>query len=389
MIDPLVPVIDMPGTSIIGPQYGFTTSSCHQRCCPWEETEDNDDDSNWQPLDSTTPDVLDTPTTAGVSVVTTRSSSSTAFLLQGRRLSFDSGSDHTATLEEVEVETTTTTKEFIYMEEEDRYLPRKRRRRRILYRPSSWWSLFTAALVFCLLMLLSSGWWPISSCSTSKTTGDNDHVDDKSIYVFGGGFSGFWFTLGRLQSLPDPLDHEYYCFSAGCLAAVAVLQNSTVDEMIEMAQDARDGWMVRGEMDRYQVVPRFLDNIFQSSSSSSSPLSHQSVWNNETLLSKLHILTTMRHPYWSWGVQMVIRSPQSLDELRIMLRQTTWIPFAVGRGLWHDGHMDGALSIWQHPKCARSAGLAIHLDLLFNALNIGLGRDKATRFWNMGLQYGL
>lgn len=41
-----------------------------------------------------------------------------------------------------------------------------------------------------------------------------------SVYIPGGGFSGFWFHLGYLQSMnmDNHLhDYDYYCFSSGCL----------------------------------------------------------------------------------------------------------------------------------------------------------------------------
>lgn len=42
-----------------------------------------------------------------------------------------------------------------------------------------------------------------------------------SVYLPGGGFSGFWFHLGYLHSFRNQhnlYDYDYYCFSAGCLS---------------------------------------------------------------------------------------------------------------------------------------------------------------------------
>lgn len=36
--------------------------------------------------------------------------------------------------------------------------------------------------------------------------------------VIGSGFSGVWFHLGFLQSLPTIHDHDFYCYSSGCLS---------------------------------------------------------------------------------------------------------------------------------------------------------------------------
>jgi len=52
-------------------------------------------------------------------------------------------------------------------------------------------------------------------------------LDSRSVYVPGGGFSGFWFILGHLFSISDPSDHVYYCYSSGCLGVLALLLDST------------------------------------------------------------------------------------------------------------------------------------------------------------------
>ena len=156
--------------------------------------------------------------------------------------------------------------------------------------------------------------------------------------------------------------------------------------MIDNAIDARGGWQ-RGEIDRYSVVPRFLDNMFNSAVSSSP--NNISIWNDVSISSKLNVITTARHPGWWPRLSMEIRQPTSVEDLRTLLMQTTWIPFAVGRGLWHFGHMDGGLTMWHHPKCIHKLGLPYNLDLLFNALNINMAKEKAENLWDMGLDYGL
>jgi hypothetical protein len=41
---------------------------------------------------------------------------------------------------------------------------------------------------------------------------------ESSIYVPGSGFSGVWFHLGFLQALPSVHNHDFYCYSSGCLS---------------------------------------------------------------------------------------------------------------------------------------------------------------------------
>lgn len=196
--------------------------------------------------------------------------------------------------------------------------------------------------------------------------------EPNSVYVPGGGFSGFWFTLGRLRSIPEPINKTYYCYSAGCLGVVASLHNYTMPEMYRQAAGVQEQWQ-HGEISRYQVVPVFLDRLLKSV--------------DETLLPRLRIITTSTKG--GWGLQSVIRTPESRADLYDMLLQTTWIPVAVGGGLWYKGHMDGAFSLYQHPRCQYDVGLTPSWDLLSNVVNINLQYDKVEQFWKEGLALGL
>ena len=203
----------------------------------------------------------------------------------------------------------------------------------------------------------------------------------------GGGFSGFWFTLGRLKSISDPTQKDYYCYSAGCLGVVATLSNYTMEEMLDIALDAQTRWKT-GEISRYDVVGSFIhDLLYGRVSNSDKGHAHATVGDNSFLLSRLNIMTSVRR---GWGgLDVAIRSPKSLNELQHMLIQTTWIPFAVGDDLFHEEHMDGAFSFTEHPNCEHHVGLALDIDLFLNIVNVNLGREKVEKFWKAGLAYGL
>lgn len=152
------------------------------------------------------------------------------------------------------------------------------------------------------------------------------HVGPNTVYVPGAGFSGFWFTLGRLRSIPEPASKDFYCFSAGCLGVVAIFSNFTIGEVSEMAIGVQSKWRT-GEISQYQVVTKFLDVLLQrfedddtaaaqngSTSSGENPLS---------LLPRLHVITSVLGKYY--GMNHIIRTPQNVVELREMLLQTTWM----------------------------------------------------------------
>ena len=85
------------------------------------------------------------------------------------------------------------------------------------------------------------------------------------LYVPGAGFSGFFYTLGRLHALHSVSSQpkEYYCFSAGCLALITSVMNMSVDQAIEIAHSSRDQWMM-GDISRYDVVEVFVDRLLSN-----------------------------------------------------------------------------------------------------------------------------
>jgi hypothetical protein len=239
-----------------------------------------------------------------------------------------------------------------------------------------------------------------------------------TVCVSGGGFSGFWFTLGRLQnSIILPLTtttdsevdtptisidnnnknssqtrKEYYCYSSGCLGVVAALSRYSMEDMWNIAYNIQLQWK-SGQLDRYDVVTAFVDDLLFGRQYQESTRQSLIKFQNATLrlspsdLSSLNIITTVKGTWW--GVETSIRTPQTVHELRTMLIQTTWIPLAIGNDLWYDHHMDGAFTTPYHPKCQYNVGLAFDLDLYMNVVNVNLGRDKVEKFWNKGLAYGL
>eukprot|EP00977_Amphora_coffeiformis_P007262 scaffold1579_cov165-Amphora_coffeaeformis.AAC.1 len=168
--------------------------------------------------------------------------------------------------------------------------------------------------------------------------------DENSIYVPGGGFSGFWYTLGRLNSIEDPLSKKYYCYSAGCLGAVTMLGNITMESAHMYAIDAQQRWY-QGNLPRYDVTTSFINNLLYGSDDKEAitPGNLRPAFRDERILSTLQIITSKRND--NGGVKVAIRTPVNADELKEMLLQTTWIPFAINRDLWHEEHMDGAFTV--------------------------------------------
>ena len=161
-----------------------------------------------------------------------------------------------------------------------------------------------------------------------------DINNDNSIYVPGYGFSGFWYTLGRVQSLENPESYNYYCYSAGCLAPVARFKNWSLEEVIHFAVSARKKWK-GGIIDRYSVVNNFVSGLLDMdendetcliNSTVDTPHCHSKVnkimLSSPSWLSNLNILTTTKDQ----GVVVhKIQKPKNIYELQQMLIQTTWM----------------------------------------------------------------
>jgi hypothetical protein len=264
--------------------------------------------------------------------------------------------------------------------------------------------------------------------------------DSIDVYIPGAGFSGYFYTLGRLHSHEEssnPRPREYYCFSAGCLALVSSLFKVPIDSVIELAHSSRNRW-VTGEISRYGVVEHFIDGLF-SSTGEQNNCSTKSVQNAtvdgdmlvdvdmearpnhsgnarcilpehdrnmQESLQRIHVITS------TWGKRhaVTIQEPSGVNHLKELLIQTTWIPFVTGssfgkrddrNGAYHnDGAFAGLLGNLI-PQSIHEMGLFLphqyhhslllpwRFDLLSNNLNMRMSHDKAVHFWEEGLRRGL
>ena len=259
-----------------------------------------------------------------------------------------------------------------------------------------------------------------------------DEVED-CIYVPGGGFSGFWFSLGRLHSIQNPHNETFVCYSAGCLGVVAtllhhgeLLKNGGVvdganDEhyhhLYDMARSIQIEWDA-GKLHRYRVVESFIDGLVEKLEQD--PDDEFKTLFLDTIRTNMNVVTTTyENDEDSANVpqllpqsilpKAVVRRPSDLASLKRMLLQSAWIPIATGSSWTHKGHFDGAFSTPQHPKCSRTVGLDAsastiatedasdstsawlknQIVLLGNALNVNLGREQVGELWKLGMERGV
>lgn len=116
------------------------------------------------------------------------------------------------------------------------------------------WSVFTFISIMALYYALASPPMHLIYDVAPSPAGPS------SVYVPGGGFSGFWFHLGYLQSIPNIHDYDFYCFSSGCLGVLAALMNMTLDETAQTAFHAQSLWRA-GNVSRFELVDHFFDQL--------------------------------------------------------------------------------------------------------------------------------
>ena len=156
-----------------------------------------------------------------------------------------------------------------------------------------------------------------------------------TVYIPGGGFSGFFYTLGRLSAMRNnkksESPYEYYCFSSGCLALVTDLMGWNIDSAVQLAHGSRNQF-INGNIGPYSVVETFVDGVLfgdphllkgGSDQCSTKKKGNTAQHQLHGHLSRINIITT------SWNdanlPSLSIRRASSVDQLKQMLIQTTWM----------------------------------------------------------------
>jgi hypothetical protein len=175
--------------------------------------------------------------------------------------------------------------------------------------------------------------------------------------------------------------------------------------VIAHASSSRDRW-IEGEISRYDVVEDFVDRILSNVHLNAKFETALDTNNIHCHLPKINVITS------SWDTTAMLsqstQTPRSLDHLRLLLIQTTWIPYVTGStlgkiddetGMYHN---DGALAGLFQNIFSSSNGplgrpsrhdysllLPWKLSLLLNSLNLGLDHDRAIYYWEEGRRRGV
>lgn len=191
-----------------------------------------------------------------------------------------------------------------------------------------------------------------------------------ATYLPGAGFSGFWYTFGRVSNLPDNKERDYHCFSAGCLVVSSVFLGREYSDVALTAKSIQQRWL-DGEISRYDVASEFVDDLLELKDPANAL--RQDAW-----LPRVQVLTSN----WYGGAELT--TAKNRGELRELLIQTSFIPFATGFGMYHEGENDGGFSLLYHPRCKHNVMLPLTWTMLSNILNVNMGMDTVQELYEIG-----
>jgi len=254
---------------------------------------------------------------------------------------------------------------------------------------------------------------PISTfCKECVNVVHNEEHHPPSIYIPGAGFSGFFYTLGRLQALADmnsSLSYDYYCFSAGCLALMTHILDFPIHPIIEIAHSSRNRYL-SGEISRYDVVENFVNQLLDEDAAMQTNTSipyNERIQRLQDVLPRINVITSTWDKY-SFIISQRQDKPTSVKYLKRMLLETTYIPLITGDSLgildedqnfrYHnDGAFAGLLQsllvtteLFDPSKYRHSLLLPWRFDILINGLNLfALDHAKAIHYWEDGMRRGI
>ena len=150
-------------------------------------------------------------------------------------------------------------------------------------------------------------WWYDPLTTTTSTA-------SSSLYLPGGGFSGLFYHLGVLERLLDTRqnnnDWDYYCYSSGCIAAVAALTNLTLEDTTNAGIATQREWRA-GRVSIYDFAEQFTIRLLETVDDATL---------QAAALPHLKVIVTSP---WHGGTE-ILQATHRDDFVRLMVK-TTWL----------------------------------------------------------------
>ena len=154
---------------------------------------------------------------------------------------------------------------------------------------------------------------------------------EKCIFLYGGGYSGYWYTLSQLQKHYKNHRDRFICYSSACTSFVFSLQNPNFSVAV-VESDKIQQQLVKSNSNLTDMRLRYIDAII----------------NRKIDISKynLQILLTNK----IGGCELF--RPQNNSHLRKLLIETTFIPGITGDYNETNDYYDGGMCFGK-PQCQR------------------------------------
>jgi len=142
-----------------------------------------------------------------------------------------------------------------------------------------------------------------------------------TIYLPGGGFSGVFWHLGFLHALEENAMKELdmYCYSSGCIAAIAALLNLTLEETADAGIAAQQEWLA-GNITRYDFIEQFMHHLLADNDTDDNDNQQLQELELKQALSKIKILVTSP----TNGGTKIKQATNRSDFIDLMIA-TTWL----------------------------------------------------------------
>jgi hypothetical protein len=182
------------------------------------------------------------------------------------------------------------------------------------------------------------------------------------------------------------------------MAYIFAAANLDIDTVLLSAERAQKQW-VEGHIHRYDVVPRFLQELlppFPMSSEirenqTAAVHSHASPWDLpwSSIMSRLRILVTVveRQRSRQW-MRARVRTPTCHTTLVQHLQETTHIPWLTGPLLHYSRDeviVDGGFSRMLHPPCNREIRVPNTWRTVVHSFNPGMDTKHAKALFHHGM----
>lgn len=152
---------------------------------------------------------------------------------------------------------------------------------------------------------------------------------DNCIFLFGGGYSGYWYTLTQLQKYDHRREH-FVCYSSACMSLVFSFQNPDLSYAISESNKIQEKLIKTGS-NLTNLRNVYIDSII----------------NNRIDISKkkVTILTTNKIG------KCELNKPLNNTHLRKLLQETTYIPGITGNYDENLENYDGGACLGK-PRCS-------------------------------------